>query len=58
MTTAYDALGAFEQWCVRSNLRRVRDGEMTLEVAVATVRANGYRRAADAILAEGTEEGL
>lgn len=44
-------LDPYEQWMVRSNLKRIADGEASAEAIVATLRANGYPSIADAVLA-------
>lgn len=44
-------LDAFERWMAQSNLERISDGE-DRDTVVATLRANGYDRVADAVEAE------
>jgi sugar-specific transcriptional regulator TrmB len=43
-------LTPFEEWCVRSNLKTIKSG-VPAAVIIATVRANGYSKIADAIAA-------
>ncbi len=39
----------FDRWMVRSNLERIAAGEVEAPVVVATLRAGGYERVADAV---------
>ena len=49
VTDARRTLNAFEQWCVKSNVQRIKDEELDVNVVVRTIRANGYPRVAIAV---------
>lgn len=44
-------LSPFEKWMVRSNLKTIEGGE-SAEKIIATLRANGYIRVAEAVAEE------
>lgn len=45
-------LNPYERWMVQSNLETIASTAVTAEEQAARLRANGYPRIADAVLAE------